>query len=73
MGVSENEGYHIVGVLIIRILLFRVLYEKGLLFSETPRTENWCRVQGAYYRGLNGKYYSKRFLACSLPEPDSLF
>ena len=25
MGVSENEGYLILGVLIIRILLFRVL------------------------------------------------
>ena len=35
MGVSENEGYLILGVLIRRILLFRVLYS-GPLFSETP-------------------------------------
>ena len=26
VGLSENEGYLILGVLIIRILLFRVLY-----------------------------------------------
>ena len=32
---SENEGYLLWGVLIIRILLFRVLYW-GPLFSETP-------------------------------------
>ena len=34
MGVSENRGT-LFGVLIIRILLFRVLYW-GPLFSETP-------------------------------------
>ena len=35
VGGSENRGYLILGVLLIRILLFRVLY-KGPLFSETP-------------------------------------
>ena len=35
MGVSENQGYLILGVLVTRILLFRVLY-LGPLFSETP-------------------------------------
>ena len=35
MGVSEDEGVPDFGVLIIRILLFRVLY-LGALFSETP-------------------------------------
>ena len=34
-GVSENTGLPYFGVLIIRILLCRVLYE-GPLFSETP-------------------------------------
>ena len=34
-GVSENSGYLILGVLITRILLFRVLYW-GPLFLETP-------------------------------------
>ena len=36
MGVSENGGYLILGVLITRILLFRVLYWDPL-FLETPR------------------------------------
>ena len=35
MGVSKIRGYLIWGVLFIRILLFRVLYE-GPLFSATP-------------------------------------
>ena len=35
MGVSENRGVAYFGVLIIRILSFRVLYW-GPLFSETP-------------------------------------
>ena len=35
MGVSDNEGYPYVGVLKIRILLFR-LRHWGPLFSETP-------------------------------------
>ena len=35
LGVSENGGVPYFGVLIIRILLFRVLYW-GPLFSETP-------------------------------------
>ena len=35
MGVSENQGYLLLGVLIIRILLFKVLY-LGPLFSEIP-------------------------------------
>ena len=35
MGVSENRGIPYFGVLMIRILLFRVLYW-GPLFSETP-------------------------------------
>ena len=35
MGVSKNKGYLNLGVLIVRILLFRVLYS-GPLFSETP-------------------------------------
>ena len=34
MGVAENYGVSYFGVLIIRTLLFRVLYW-GLLFSET--------------------------------------
>ena len=37
MGVSENMGYLNLGVLIIRILLFRVPYQ-GPLFSETPKS-----------------------------------
>ena len=37
LGVSENEGYLFWGVLIIRILLFRVLYY-GPLFSEAPNS-----------------------------------
>ena len=38
MGVSEIKGYLILGALIIRIPLFRVLYYYigGPLFSETP-------------------------------------
>ena len=36
MGVSENRGYLISRVLIIRILLLRVRYQ-GPLFSETPK------------------------------------
>ena len=35
MGISEKKGYRTLGVLIIRILLFRILYW-GPLFSETP-------------------------------------
>ena len=35
MGVSENKGIPYFGVLIIRILLIRILYE-GPLFWETP-------------------------------------
>ena len=35
LGASENRGVPYFGVLTIRILLFRVLYE-GPLFSETP-------------------------------------
>ena len=35
MEVSENWGYLVLGSFIIRILLFRVLWE-GPLFSETP-------------------------------------
>ena len=35
MGVSKSKGYLNLGVLIIRILLFRVLYQ-GPLLSETP-------------------------------------
>ena len=37
MGVSENWGYLILGVLIIRILLCRVLYQ-GSPISETPKS-----------------------------------
>ena len=49
MGVSENQGYFIWGrVLIIRILLFRVLYQDPL-FSETDfqtkTTNPKCRFQ----------------------------
>ena len=36
MGVSENWGVPYFGVLIIRILLFRVPYDCPL-FSETPK------------------------------------
>ena len=35
LGVSENEGYPILGSLVIWLLLFRVLYW-GSLYSETP-------------------------------------
>ena len=45
MGVSENRGTYL-GVLIIRILLFRVLCY-GPLFSETPIYE-----QGISYSSL---------------------
>ena len=38
LGFSENGGYLIWGVLLRRILLFRVLYW-GPLFSETPKLE----------------------------------
>ena len=41
MGVSENKGYLNLGVLIIRILLFKVLYW-GPLFSETPILLQLC-------------------------------
>ena len=34
MGISEKKGYLVLGVLIIRMLLFRLLCE-GPLFSET--------------------------------------
>ena len=46
MGVSENEGYHIVGVLIIRILLFRVLYYRVSYSRKLPepRIGAGCRV-----------------------------
>ena len=48
MGVSENWGDLIFGVLIVRILLLRVLYH-GPLFSETPR---WAgNIEGV---GLEG-------------------
>ena len=42
MGVSENRGTYL-GVLIIRILLFRVLCY-GPLFSETPIWHLECRL-----------------------------
>ena len=35
MGVSENWGYLILGVLIIRILLFRVLYLGSPIFGNS--------------------------------------
>ena len=35
LGVSENEGVPYLGVLIIRILLFRLRHE-GALYSQTP-------------------------------------
>ena len=43
MGVSENEGYIILGSL--RILLFRVLYY-GPLFLETPISHRYDRYEG---------------------------
>ena len=46
MGVSEKFGVPYFVVLIIRILLFRVLYE-GFLLSETPI---WC-LQGVHVWG----------------------
>ena len=50
MGVSENWGDLIFGVLIVRILLLRVLYH-GPLFSETPR---WAgNIEGV---GLEGGF-----------------
>ena len=55
MGVSENRGYLILGALIIRILLFRVLYW-GPLFSETPislRCASLDNVKNAYYVARN--------------------
>ena len=42
MGHSENSGYLTLGVLIIRILLFRVLYEGPLVSGYPP-----CRVVAA--------------------------
>ena len=47
MGVSENQGYLILGVLIIRIPVFRVLYEGPLLFGNSlmdPQTLNPFRT-----------------------------
>ena len=44
MGVSENRGYLILGVLLIRILLFRVLHE-GSLFRETPSLASGIHYQ----------------------------
>ena len=38
MGVSENQGYLILGVLIIRILLFRVLHSGPPIFRKLPYT-----------------------------------
>ena len=60
MGVSENQGYLLLGVLIIRILLFKVLY-LGPLFSETPTwTSRVCRIMA-----LN-RFWAKA------PKPESL-
>ena len=42
MGVSENRGVPYFGVLIIRTLLLRVLYQ-GLLLSETPKYQNFSK------------------------------
>ena len=63
MGVSENKGYLILGVLILRILLFRVLYQGSPSFGnhhlhpESPipppppvkeHTSNKARAWGSY-------------------------
>ena len=58
MGVSENSGAPYFGVLIIRILLFRVLYE-GPLFSETP--SKVVRAQGLLATPFRAHTHTRKF------------
>ena len=60
LGVSENKVYLYFGVLIIRILLFRVLSD-GPLFSETPIWGLGCstgrRFPGRQLSRLRAKHW----------------
>ena len=63
VGGSENRGYLILGVLLIRILLFRVLY-KGPLFSETPMSHLGLMIHEMRHRTEAEGHRDLRLLHC---------